>query len=239
MATFTAMTAIAVAAAYDFSQFGDDRRRRRRQRRAADRHPAREPEAARHRLRPPHAVETARGATSPPPASRDRCSASAADFFESVPERRRRLYRQARHPRLGRREGRGDPARTAAAPWAAPAKLLIVEGVYPQRIDASLESRGAAANDVNMLVCTGGRQRSEAEFARLYASAGFRLTPSFPHPRTSPSSRALILKQRRDPYLPVGGRPTSRKARDEEAARIVRGSPSKPGRTREVPTPVP
>ena len=54
------------------------------------------------------------------------------------------------------------------------AKLLIVEGVYPPRIDGSPESRGAAANDVNMLVCTGGRQRSEAEFRELYAAAGFR-----------------------------------------------------------------
>ena len=57
----------------------------------------------------------------------------------------------------------------------ADAKLLIVEGVYPPRIDQSDESRGAAANDVNMLVCTGGRQRSEAEFRRLYDAAGFRL----------------------------------------------------------------
>ncbi len=55
------------------------------------------------------------------------------------------------------------------------AKLLILEGVYPERIDSSLMARGAAANDVNMLVCTGGRQRSEVEFRQLYAAAGFRL----------------------------------------------------------------
>ncbi|HZR83393.1 MAG TPA: methyltransferase [Candidatus Binatia bacterium] len=55
------------------------------------------------------------------------------------------------------------------------AKLLIVEGVYPARIDGSLASRGAAANDVNMLVSTGGRQRSEAEFRSLYEASGFRL----------------------------------------------------------------
>jgi orsellinic acid C2-O-methyltransferase len=53
--------------------------------------------------------------------------------------------------------------------------LLIVEGVYPPRIDQSLASRGAAANDVNMLVNTGGRQRSEAEFRSLYDGAGFTL----------------------------------------------------------------
>jgi hypothetical protein len=50
------------------------------------------------------------------------------------------------------------------------------EGVYPQRIDQSDASRGAAANDVNMLVCTGGGQRSEAEFRKLYAGAGFTLS---------------------------------------------------------------
>ncbi len=62
----------------------------------------------------------------------------------------------------------------------AEARLLIVEGVYPPRIDQSDESRGAAANDVNMLVCTGGRQRSETEFRSLYAASGFRLTRIVP-----------------------------------------------------------
>ncbi len=62
----------------------------------------------------------------------------------------------------------------------AEAWLLIVEGVYPLRIDQSDESRGAAANDVNMLVCTGGRQRSEAEFRSLYEAAGLRLTRIVP-----------------------------------------------------------
>ncbi len=48
--------------------------------------------------------------------------------------------------------------------------------------DGSLESRGAAANDLNMLVSTGGRQRSETEFRSLYADAGFRLTRIVPTP---------------------------------------------------------
>jgi orsellinic acid C2-O-methyltransferase len=46
-------------------------------------------------------------------------------------------------------------------------RLLILEGVYPQRITQTVEGRGAASNDVNMLVGTGGRQRSEAEFHSL------------------------------------------------------------------------
>jgi len=61
-------------------------------------------------------------------------------------------------------------------------RLLIIEGVYPRRIDASPESRGAAANDVNMLVNTGGRQRTEDEFRELYATAGFTLTRIVPTP---------------------------------------------------------
>src|SRR5207245_10343997 len=59
-------------------------------------------------------------------------------------------------------------------------KLLLVEGIYPERIDQSDVSRGAAANDVNMLVSTGGRQRSESEFRSLYEAAGFRLTQIVP-----------------------------------------------------------
>jgi hypothetical protein len=62
------------------------------------------------------------------------------------------------------------------------AKLLLVEGVYPARIDQSVASRGATANDVNMLVNTGGRQRSEGEFRALYDAAGFTLTRIVPTP---------------------------------------------------------
>lgn len=43
-------------------------------------------------------------------------------------------------------------------------------------------SRGAAANDVNMLVNTGGRQRSEKEFRALYDAAGFTLERIVPTP---------------------------------------------------------
>lgn len=64
----------------------------------------------------------------------------------------------------------------------ADGKLLLVEGVYPSAIDTSLESRGAAANDVNMLVVAGGRQRAEGEFRELYAAAGLELTRIVPTP---------------------------------------------------------
>jgi len=60
------------------------------------------------------------------------------------------------------------------------ARLLIVEGVYPERITASPAAQGAAANDVNMLVNTGGRQRSEREFRALLAGSGLALTRIVP-----------------------------------------------------------
>jgi hypothetical protein len=41
-------------------------------------------------------------------------------------------------------------------------------------------SRAAAANDVNMLVVAGGRQRSEAEFRELFRGSGFSLTSITP-----------------------------------------------------------
>jgi hypothetical protein len=67
----------------------------------------------------------------------------------------------------------------------AHAKLLIVEGLYPRRIEPSLEAQGVTANDVNMLVCTGGRQRSEAEFRELLAAASFQLTRIVPTPMSA------------------------------------------------------
>jgi len=69
--------------------------------------------------------------------------------------------------------------RRAMAPGA---RVLIIEGLYPERIDQSLESRLAVANDVNMLVSHGGRQRSESEFRVLYDAAGFTLERVIPTP---------------------------------------------------------
>src|SRR5262249_37441489 len=69
------------------------------------------------------------------------------------------------------------------------ARLLIVEGIYPGRIDPSDECRGAASNDVNMLVCTGGRQRSEDEFRSLLPPAGLTLTRLL-----SPPARVRVVE---------------------------------------------
>jgi hypothetical protein len=59
-------------------------------------------------------------------------------------------------------------------------QVLILEEVYPARAAASGACRDVAASDVNMLVCTGGRQRSEAEFRGLLEASGLRLARVVP-----------------------------------------------------------
>jgi SAM-dependent methyltransferase len=112
-----------------------------------------------------------------------RCDVVAGDFFEQVPEGADAyLLKHVIHDWNDERATRIlQTCRRAMRPGA---RLLVVEGVYPPRIDPSDECRSAASNDVNMLVVTGGRQRSEADFRALYGAAGFELTAI--HPTASP-----------------------------------------------------
>jgi SAM-dependent methyltransferase len=178
MATFAPATAAAMAAAYDFSQFGT----------VMDvgggngailigllgANPSlrgivfdREGAAERARERVAAAGLSAR------------CDAVAGDFFQGVPPGADAyLLKHVIHDwNDGQSAAILRSCRRAMRPGA---RLLVAEGVYPPRIDQTLESRGAAANDVNMLVCTGGRQRSEEEFRALYGAAGFELSRIVP-----------------------------------------------------------
>jgi ubiquinone/menaquinone biosynthesis C-methylase UbiE len=57
-------------------------------------------------------------------------------------------------------------------------KLLVIEAVLPGRNEPSLNK----FMDLNMLVMTGGCERTEAEYHALFESAGFRLTRAIPTP---------------------------------------------------------
>jgi hypothetical protein len=110
-----------------------------------------------------------------------RCSVVGGDFFKEVPGGGDAyLLKHVIHDWNDARAG--EILRTCRRAMGRDAKILIVEGVYPPRLDQTPASQGAAANDVNMLVCTGGRQRSEPEFRALYAAAGFELTGLVPTP---------------------------------------------------------
>ena len=123
----------------------------------------------------------------------ERCRAVGGDFFKAVPEGGDAyLLKHVIHDWSD--EQAVTILRSCHRAMPATGKLLIVEGIYPPRIDQSLESRGAAANDVNMLVNTGGRQRSESEFRALYDAAGFTLTRIVPTP-----ARVAVIEGARKP----------------------------------------
>ena len=178
MATFAPLTAAAVTAAYDFSGYGT----------IADVGGGNgallsgiltaNPHLRGLLFDQPHVVERARQALAAAGVG-DRITVAGGSFFETVPPGADAyLLKHVIH------DWNDDDAakilRNVRAVTPAAGKLLIVEGVYPEHVDRSLESRGAAANDVNMLVVTGGRQRSRAEFETLYAASGFRLTRVVP-----------------------------------------------------------
>jgi hypothetical protein len=180
MATFAPMTAAAIAASYDFSPF----------RRLVDVGGGNgtlllgilnaNPHLNGIVFDLPHAAEKARAKIAAA-GLQSRCEAIGGDFFEEVPPGADAyIIKHVIHD--------WDDARATAIlrsiHHAMPphGKLLIAEGVYPPHIDQSDAARGAAANDVNMLVCTGGRQRSEAEFRSLLAAAAFKLTRIIPTP---------------------------------------------------------
>ena len=110
----------------------------------------------------------------------DRCTVVGGSFFESVPagadayilkliihdwddERAAAILRQCR---------------AAMSPGAT---LLLIEQVVPERLQAGTAAVPAARLDLQMLVLTpGGRERTEAEFRRLLADAGFELRRVIP-----------------------------------------------------------
>jgi orsellinic acid C2-O-methyltransferase len=180
MAAFTGRTAVAVAAAYDFSRFAT----------IADigggngalligiLKAHREPKGT--VFDQPGAADRARREIERAGMA-SRCDVVSGSFFEAVPSGADAyLLKHVIHD--------WDDERATAILGCCRAAirddgtLLLVEGIYPERIDCSPGSRGAAANDVNMLICTGGRQRSEREFRELFDGAGFRLTRIVPTP---------------------------------------------------------
>jgi hypothetical protein len=178
MATFAPQTAAAVAAAYDFSGLA----------RVADVGGGNgallvgilkaNPNLQGIVFDQPHVAARAREHVAAAGLA-ERCEVVAGSFFEQVP-RGADAYLLKHVIHDWDDEKASAILKVCRAAMPSHGKLLIVEGVYPPRIDGSLASRGAAANDVNMLVCTGGRQRSEEEFRSLFAASGFRLTRIVP-----------------------------------------------------------
>lgn len=100
----------------------------------------------------------------------DRCEAVGGDFFESVPEGfDAYALKMILHD--------WDDAKSVAIlknvrkSIPAHGKLLVIDAVIPE---GNAPSPGKLF-DMNMLVMTGGRERTEREFKDLFAAAGFEL----------------------------------------------------------------
>lgn len=63
---------------------------------------------------------------------------------------------------------------------AGDARLLLVEEVVPDHLEASAANQAVVQSDLNMLVTLGGKERTEAEFRDLLAAAGFRMARLLP-----------------------------------------------------------
>jgi SAM-dependent methyltransferase len=109
----------------------------------------------------------------------DRCEVVGGDFFAALPGGGDAyILKSVIHD--------WDDTQSAAIlrnVWQAMApngKLLLVEMVVPTAVDRSRWSQIVTGSDLNMLVNTGGRERSEPEFRQLLQAAGFELTRIVP-----------------------------------------------------------
>lgn len=60
------------------------------------------------------------------------------------------------------------------------AKLFVIERIAPQRFHDSPHDQGIARSDLNMLVGTGGRERTENQYLELLDAANLRMTQLLP-----------------------------------------------------------
>jgi hypothetical protein len=105
----------------------------------------------------------------------DRTEIIAGDFFEAVPPGDCYLISQVLHDWDDERSGAILANCRRAATGAA--RVLVVEMVLPERI---VGHAPAVHFDVNMLVLNSGRERTPAEFGRLFAAGGWELARVLP-----------------------------------------------------------
>jgi hypothetical protein len=104
----------------------------------------------------------------------DRCTYVGGDFFHGVPhEADVYLLKNIIH------DWDDDRAtlilRNCRAAIPPRGKLLLVERIMPERVEAAPRHRNLAWSDLAMLIGPGGRERTEAEFRALLRAADFEL----------------------------------------------------------------
>ena len=85
----------------------------------------------------------------------------------------------------------------AAAASSPGATLLVIEQVLPEIATDDPMDWSSFRTDLNMLLSTGGRERTEAEFRAMFAAAGFKLVRTIPN-----QSEFVLLEATRERDLP-------------------------------------
>jgi hypothetical protein len=105
----------------------------------------------------------------------DRCQVVVGDFFEAVPEGADAyIMKSVIH------DWDDDQCVTILSncreAMKAAGKVLVLEPVLPAEVKPSFALLGVIMSDLNMLMNTGGKERTEEEFASLFRASGFEPT---------------------------------------------------------------
>lgn len=104
-----------------------------------------------------------------------RCAVEGGDIFTAVPSGGD-LYLLSRILHDWDDRQAGIILRHCRRVMSTGAPLLVIEAMLPERATTSAHDQRVTLADLNMLVRTGGRERTEAEYRRLLADAGFTVT---------------------------------------------------------------
>lgn len=126
----------------------------------------------------PHAIETGRSHMAAVGLA-DRCEIITGSFFESVPERGD-AYILSRIIHDWNDDRSKVILENCRRVIPQDGKLLLVEQILPERLEASADHQVIARSDLNMLIGPGGHERTEAEFRALLSSTGFLLKKVIP-----------------------------------------------------------
>jgi len=122
-----------------------------------------------------------------------RCEVVGGDFLQGVPAGDTYLLSHVLHNWDDDRCVR--ILRNCREAMAPAGQILVFERLMPERIT---KPEPAAEADVDMLVLTGGRERTEEEYRRLFAAAGLKLARVLPtaSPRCVLEGRRSVVRRR-------------------------------------------
>jgi orsellinic acid C2-O-methyltransferase len=126
----------------------------------------------------PHAIDNARSHMENAGVI-DRCEFVSGDFFESVTSGADGYVLKSVIHDWNDERGQVilENCRRAISPGG---KLLLVERMVPDQLEASSAHQMIVRSDLNMLVNLAAQERSETQFQRLLSAAGFRITRIIP-----------------------------------------------------------